>query len=145
MARQTRDPAGGDPFLEQFFARIPGATARSFTPDQLLAIKMAFGTRDWGMHTVDLRWSIPLLRYYVVLVMGPEKRSKERRRNEKRFRPFATLGNGFVLAIMLVLLTIPVGLAAYAVKSGLGINLLDDGGGHDMLAEIRRQIVLFLQ
>jgi hypothetical protein len=145
MARTQPDPAGGDPFLEQFFARIPDSTARSFTADQLLAIKMAFGARDWGFHTIDLRLSIPLLRYYLVFVMGSEKRSKERRRRDKGFRPVATLGNGFAVLVFMALLAVPIALTFYSVKSGLEINLLEDSGVHDSLAELKRQIILFLQ
>lgn len=139
------DPAGGDPFLEQFFARIPHKTATSFDSEQLLAIKMAFGARDWGLHAIDLRFSIPLLRYYVVLVAGPEKRSKERRRLDKGFHPVATFGNGIAMLIFLAILAVPVGLTAYAVKSGLGADLIEGTGAHGLLADIKRQIILLLQ
>ena len=105
---------------------------------------MAFGARDWGLHTIDLRFSIPLLRHYVVLVAGPEKRSKERRRRDKGFHPFATFGNVFVLLLFVALLAVPVGLTAYAVKSGLEINLLEDSGAHGLLSDLKRQIILFL-
>lgn len=145
MPKQTKDPAAGDPFLEQFFSRIPEKTANSFSSDQILAIKMAFGARDWGLHAVDLRFSIPLLRYYVVLVMGPEKRTKERRNTDRKFHPFATLTNGFAGLVFLALLAIPVGLTAYAVKSGFGVDIVKESGAHDTLANLKRQIILFLQ
>jgi hypothetical protein len=137
------DPAlaEGDPFLRQFFERIPAKTAKSFSSDQLLAIKMAFGARSWGVHRIDLRFSIPLLRYYFVLVMGPEKRSGERRSSDKRFHPVATLGNGFVLLVSVALLAVPAAVAAYAVKSGLGINVSESAGVHDTLGELMRNIL----
>jgi hypothetical protein len=139
------DPAGGDPFLEQFFARIPAKTAESFTGDQILAIKMAFGARDWGLHAIDLRFSVPLLHYYVVMVAGPEKRSKLRRRKDRGFHPVATLGNSLALILFLALLAVPIGLTAYTVKSGLDINLFEDSGVHDILSDLKRQIILFLK
>jgi hypothetical protein len=139
------DPAGGDPFLEQFFARIPEKTANSFTSDQLLAIKMAFGARDWGLHAIDMRFTIPLLRYYFVLVAGPEKRSPDRRRKDKKFRPATMIGNAVALLIFLAILAVPIALTAYTVKSGLGLDLLQDTGAHDVLSELKRQIIFLLQ
>ena len=115
LAPTRGDPAAGDPFLEEFFQRIPDKTARTFTRDQLIAIKMAFGARSWGVHSIDLRLSLPLLwrRFYLVLLMGPERRSPKRRRAERKRHPLATLGNVYVALLFLAIIAVPLGLASY--------------------------------
>ena len=70
------NPAGDDPFLEDFFRDMSPALIHSFTDAQLHEIKKAFAARDRGAHEVDLRFSIPFLRRYVVLLIGRERRSR---------------------------------------------------------------------
>ncbi|MGE0256443.1 MAG: hypothetical protein AB7N54_06735 [Alphaproteobacteria bacterium] len=144
VRRRTQDPAGGDPFLEEFFARIPERTANSFDDAQLLAIKQVFGARSRGHHAVDLRFSLPLLRIYTVLLIGRERRSADRRRVDRRVHPLATIGNLFATLLFLCILAVPVLLTLYAFKSGIGVNLMEDSGAHDLLDELRRQLILFL-
>jgi len=120
--------AAGDPFLEDFFGRIPRDVATSFNEAQLLAIRLAFGARHRGAHAIDLRFSIPapFQRIYFVLLAGTEKRTATRRRSDRQVAPLATLGNvlfgivffGFLLASLLGVL--------YVLKSMLGIDLLPD-------------------
>ena len=52
----------------------------------------------WGSHPVNIRFTIPLLfrSYYITIVVGPERRSKERRAIERQKHPLFTLGNGIV-------------------------------------------------
>jgi hypothetical protein len=118
--------AAGDPFLEEFFSRIPREVAVSFTDDQLLAIKLAFAARHRGAHAIDLRVSIPtpFQRVYIVLLAGLERRNAFRRRKDRAASPLVTLGNiifgalffgGLFLALMGVL---------YVLKSALGIDLM---------------------
>ena len=49
----------------------------------------------WGGHPVNIRFTVPLLirSYYVTILIGPERRSKERRAVERRNHPLFTLGN----------------------------------------------------
>ena len=49
-------------------ARIPRQVASSFNPEQLAAIKTAFGGERWDGHPVELRGTIPLLRWYFAFV-----------------------------------------------------------------------------
>ncbi len=59
----------------------------------------------WQEHPVDIRLSIPLLfrRFYVTIVAGPERRSRERRAVDRRNHRLASLGNAlFVLAVAVV-------------------------------------------
>lgn len=55
----------------------------------------------WGSHPVDIRVTIPLLfrSYYVTVVIGPERRSEERRAIERRKHPLLTLGNATVYLV----------------------------------------------
>lgn len=118
--------AAGDPFLEEFFSRIPREVAVSFSDDQLLAIKLAFAARHRGAHAIDLRISIPtpFQRIYVVVLAGLERRNAFRRRKERASSPLATLGNiifgaAFFGALFLALLGV-----LYVLKSALGIDLM---------------------
>lgn len=120
--------ASGDPFLEDFFRRIPRDVAANFTDDQLLAIRMAFGGRERGVHAVDIRLSLPLpfKRMYLVLLVGSERRTMARRRQDRDRRPLATAGNFIAGAIVLFVLLVAVLGALYLAKSALGIDLLPD-------------------
>jgi len=139
------DPAGGDPFLEDFFRDLSPALARSFTDEQLRAIKMSFGARERGAHTVDLRFSIPLLRRYVVLLMGRERRTAKRRRNDRKFHPFATLSNAIAMSAVVIVVAVPVFLVGYGVKSFLGINIMEAGGAHAVVEELRQNLVIAIK
>ena len=139
------DPAGGDPFLEDFFRDLSPALARSFTDEQLRAIKMSFGARERGAHTVDLRFSIPLLRRYVVLLMGRERRTAKRRRNDRKFHPVATLSNAIAMSAVVIVVAVPVFLAGYGVKSFLGINIMEAGDVQAVLEELRQNLVIAIK
>ncbi|MBO6783106.1 MAG: hypothetical protein JJ899_07530 [Alphaproteobacteria bacterium] len=146
MQRKHRgDPAGGDPFLEDFFRDMSPALAHSFTDEQLLEIKKCFAGRTRGAHTVDLRFSIPLLRRYVVLLMGRERRSRKRRNHDRKFHPVGTLGNLFAIAVVAVVLAVPVFVVGYGVKSYLGINMVSAGGVHSMIEDLRRDLVMVIK
>jgi len=139
------DPAGGDPFLEDFFRDLSPALASSFTDEQLRAIKMSFGARERGAHTVDLRFSIPLLRRYVVLLMGRERRTAKRRRNDRKFHPVATLSNAIAMSAVVIVVAVPVFLVGYGVKSFLGINIMEAGGAHAVVEELRQNLVIAIK
>ena len=135
-----------DPFLEWFFARIPRHVAASFTDDQLFAIKGAFATRWRGTHTVDLRFSLPLLvgRFYFVFVVGPERRGRNRRQVDANAHPLTTLANTlFLVAFSLFLLSALAGIL-YVLKSALGIDLMP-GVSLGVWTDIREQLRLMLR
>lgn len=139
------NPAGDDPFLEDFFRDMSPALARSFTDEQLRAIKMQFAARDRGSHTVDLRFSAPLLRRYVVLLIGRERRSKKRRAADRKLHPLLSPGNLLALGVMTVVLGIPLSIILFGVKSWLGINVFDDWGAHALVEDFRQQLVLMIK
>ncbi len=53
--------AARDPFIRQFFERIPADLRGTFTSPQLAALKMVFGESTGAGHMVDLRLDAPML------------------------------------------------------------------------------------
>ncbi|MBD2169261.1 hypothetical protein H6G04_33400 [Calothrix membranacea FACHB-236] len=78
--RLTKPNSQPDPFVQKFFARIPPQTAATFTHAQLAELKRVFENRVSRNHAVDMRLSIPFFkkRFYLVLLLGREKRLKQR-------------------------------------------------------------------
>ncbi len=85
---------------------MPKDVGNSLTELQLTMIERALDSGRWQAHPVDLRLSIPLLwrRFYLVLLAGPERRSAERRRDERFHRPLRAVANVVVFAVFLLLL-----------------------------------------
>jgi hypothetical protein len=139
------NPAGDEPFLEDFFRDMSPALMHSFTDEQLHEIKKAFGARDKGAHEVDLRFKIPFLRRYVVLLIGRERRSRARRAADRKVHPLATSGNAVALGAFAIVAAIPLAVVAFGVKFWLGIDVISDGGGHAFVEDFRQQMVLFIK
>lgn len=132
-------PHADDPFVARFFHRIPPSIARTFTPQQLAAIKLAFGARQWGDHPIDLRRSFGIgrWRFYIVLLMGRARRGKDIRRQGMVLRILAGALERLIdrgpavrrLAGALTLVLFVAALAAggiatlYAGKRALGIDV----------------------
>ncbi len=129
-----------DPFLARFFSRIPPEAAKSFTPDQLAAIRMAFGARQWGHHAVDFRKSFPFFwrRFYIVLLLGAERRTEARLRAEGEM--FGTFGNSLVTLVYVALLMVPLLAALYLLKWSAGVDLIPGGGVHGFWESFGDQI-----
>ena len=66
--------------------RLPMDVGFSFTPEQLEALRNAFGDRFDGHHAVDVRGRIhlPWSRYYLVLQAGRDRRTDARRTSLSR-------------------------------------------------------------
>ncbi len=69
-------------------------------------------------HPINLRLSIPLLfkRYYVTIVAGEERRSPERRVEERQKHPIKTIGN---LIVLLAASTV-VGISLFTLVQVVG-------------------------
>lgn len=80
------ESAQSDQFFQALFARIPREIAETFTGEQMLAIKAAFGGQEWDVHPVDVRRSVSLFgkRVYMTFLAGTEGREPMRRFNEYR-------------------------------------------------------------
>ncbi len=128
-----------DTFLAHYFKRIDPAVAESFTLDQRRAMVRMFATRWSEKHPVNVRKSLGFgrRRFYIVLLAGREKRPMSRLRREGAISPFASL-------LFYVLLTFFGGVAAmallYGVKSIFGLDLVYQGGFHDLLGKLQDQL-----
>jgi hypothetical protein len=113
------DSASNDPFIQQFFARLPPELRTGFDDRQLAALKSVFGDATRSGHGFDIRLSLPLWRrgIYVILLGGRDRRSDDVRRSERR-RGLSRLA-GLVVGSLFVL---QIGLAV----AGLLIWLLGD-------------------
>ena len=94
--------------IQSLLARMPRTVLDTFTEDQLDALAQAADQCRWGQHPTDIRLSIPFLgkRFYVVFVAGEERRSTQRRAEERTLRPLATTGNLFFLTAFTAIGTI---------------------------------------
>ncbi len=75
--------AARDPFIRQFFERIPADLRATFTSPQLAALKMIFGESTGAGHAVDIRLEAPMplgkrKRLYVVALSGLDHRGGNR-------------------------------------------------------------------
>ena len=70
-----------DPILSRYLNRMPSHVVNSFSEIQLEAIRRSIINPE--RHRVDLRYSIPFLRTYLVILSGPERRSRERLRRDQ--------------------------------------------------------------
>ena len=93
-----------DPFIEHYFKRIDPRLAASFTAEQCAAIKEMFGARGVAKHAVEVRRSVPVgrQRYYLVLLLGRERRAFDRLFSEGAVsKPFTILGYTITAALWL--------------------------------------------
>ncbi len=102
----------------RFLESMPEEVASSFTELQLEAIVHAIEGGRWGDHPVDVRLSIPVLwrRFYFVLLVGPERRSAERRIYERARRPVRVIADIILLALFFVLLVPAVVGSVYLIS-----------------------------
>lgn len=86
--------------IATLFARMPESARRSFSAEQVQWLEEAAEETKWRWHPVNIRFTLPLFfaRYYCVIVAGNERRSTERRRQERVSHPLATLGNMLFVA-----------------------------------------------
>jgi hypothetical protein len=129
-----------DPFLAKLFARIPREVAASFDEAQLAAIKRAFGARDFGTHAIDVRRSLRLLwwRFYIVLLVGKERRDDERLAAEGSL--FGTVGNSLITLLVIAALITPLLYALFEFKSTAGLDVAYRDGAHSTWDRLTRQV-----
>jgi len=83
--------------LVKFFDRLPQGVIDTLTTEQIKAIQQAFEEPGWRRSPVDIRLTIPFFgrKYYFTFVGGAEKRSGQRRAEERRQYPLRTAANIF--------------------------------------------------
>ena len=98
--------AGYPSFRRRLLANMPEDVASSFTELQLTMIEHALEGGKWHNHPVDIRLSIPVpwRRFYLVLLAGRERRSRERRKIGRARRLSRTIADMIVFAVFLLLL-----------------------------------------
>lgn len=103
------------PSVEKLLARIPVDSGITFTDEQLEVVDLAFS--NWnGVHPIDIRCSIPIWRrFYISLVVGPEKRTEERLEEDQEAHPLMIFGNIVLIAVSIT----AVGLALMLYSDGL--------------------------
>ncbi|MGE5548156.1 MAG: hypothetical protein ACM33T_14715 [Solirubrobacterales bacterium] len=109
--------AGTEGAFEMLFDRIPAEVAASFTEAQRAALWSAVKPTTWKRHPINIRLSFPFLggRYFITVVGGYEKRSRERLAREHRVFPLRTVGN--------IMFLLGVG-AAFYLAAGFAMVLL---------------------
>ena len=87
---------------------MPKEVAETFSVAQLSAIDAAMRKRESRGQPVDFRFSVPFFRwrFFVVFLLGPERRSPKRRKRDRLKHAVLTIYNGITLAFLL-LFTIP--------------------------------------
>ncbi len=103
----AEEESGG--LFTSIFNQLPQGLRESFTAEQKAALREAAARCTWGQHPTDIRLTIPLFskRYYIVLLAGEERRSRERIHAERRRRPLATGGNIALVVGLVTAGTIP--------------------------------------
>jgi hypothetical protein len=103
--------AGSEDWL---LSRLPNEIHARLTPVIKEALAEAVAPRPWGKHPVDIRVSIPLPfgRYYLALVLGPERRNDERRREDGESRRIMTPANVLFILTIVVMFYGVLGIAA---------------------------------
>ncbi|WP_158967132.1 hypothetical protein [Paraglaciecola sp. L3A3] len=111
-----------EPAIEKLLSRMPAYVAESFSNEQLIHLKTAIGSREWGKHKVDFRGTFPVpfmkSRIYYVFLMGRNFRNLSRR--EQMISAFTIAAFTFLFITVSVLFGI---LVLYLIKSALGIDI----------------------
>lgn len=110
-----------DRFTIELNNRLPTELKGTFTPEQVEAMKVLFGTRSWQRHSCDVRKRFRLRKktYYLILIMGNTDSDDRRSRLD-------TLLTILVGTAMFTVGTLFVMFLLYLLKSALNINILPD-------------------
>ena len=110
-----------DVFIQEFFQKLSVEQQQSFSDEQLLSVKLAFGARTRGIHAVDVRGTFKIFRwrYYYVFLTGRNKRSLSRL-EEDAYRTVELL---FIISFVAISTLFGL-LALYLIKSAMGIDLI---------------------
>ncbi|WP_037434075.1 hypothetical protein [Simiduia agarivorans] len=118
-----------DPFTQHVFSQLDPKVFASLNLVQLEALRVAISASAPGkQHPVDIRLtpSLYFARFYVVLLMGRDRRSSTRNREDARLRHMSGMSLAVMLYLLLVI-AIPLALVLlYLLKSFAGIDLLPD-------------------
>lgn len=88
--------------MSRVLARMPQEISSGFTPVQLGALDEALDFNNPIPHPVNLRVTLFGL-FYLVVLAGPERRSPERRAEERERHPLRSWGNIALLTVVGIL------------------------------------------
>ncbi len=122
--------ASAKPALGRLLHHVPREVVDSFTPEQLRALGQAVAQSQMPrQHRVEVRRTLSLLgrKYYLVVLLGKDHRTRRRLQMFKKQRPNSAVMTGLSTAIAAILLA-AVGLSsAYILISGaIGIEPFPD-------------------
>lgn len=119
-----------DPTIKSLLSRLPADVKETFSEEQLEALKVAIGNREWKTHPVDIRTTFGLFgkRYYMVFVAGRSRR-KAGRLQKMIFRKAEVMFISFLIMFMVLAGT----FFLYLLKSALGLDFMsgESFGGWD--------------
>ena len=104
MTNIIKNSQYSSPSFDNFYNKISPEVQKTFTHEQIQAIKIACESNNsYRRHPLDIRVSVPIpgLRFYLVLLAGKERRSKQRLQYERSIYPWYNPVN--VLFIFLLL------------------------------------------
>jgi len=112
-----------DPAIRSLLNRMPDKVQESFSEEQLVHLKVAIGARQWGKHALDCRGVIKFFkyRYYFVALAG-----RNRRELSDREKKIAAASQAVTVSIFSFFVISTLLLAAYLVKSALGIDIFSN-------------------
>ncbi len=86
---------------DPFFDRLPAPISEQLSEDQKKAIAAALPGTPGIKPPVNIRMSVPMLRwrFYFAINGGKERRSKPRLKADRRHNPLVTKGNGLFVFI----------------------------------------------
>ncbi|GGF62767.1 hypothetical protein [Alteromonas lipolytica] len=127
-------------FADYTISRLAPEIRESLTNRQLNGIREAiFATQSGSHHKVDCRFTVPLFlaRYYVVFLVGRDRRKKTRllemRRNQSGNIQLAPLMSFLLLSLLICLLWLAVFITLYWLKRELGIDIFENFHLMDLL------------
>ncbi len=101
-----KDTTGSHSPCSWLLKRMPEDMAKTFTGGQLAAIERALDDGTPGKKAVDVRFSIPLFRHcaFLVFLAGLERRSPERRSQDREKHALWTFANAGAFAFIFLFL-----------------------------------------
>jgi hypothetical protein len=116
-----------DSFVRGLKERLPAETRDTFTAEQLESLKLAFGTRGWSQHPVDVRFTFKFFRsrYYFVLVAGRKKCDEQKKASELSLFAKAFV-KGSLMLLWFAIASILMTFCLYILKSALNVDFFPD-------------------
>jgi ABC-type spermidine/putrescine transport system permease subunit I len=117
-----------DYYINSYLERVPDSIKRSWSTEYYREIEemIRLIMPKPSPKIVDIRININLIvaKFYIVLLMGPDQRSKQRKHIPQGF---SRIGNWFAGILILIILNLAISvvifMTAYYIKCNLGINI----------------------